>query len=154
MSTLMKRRDELTKVRITLKEIFLKNRKEYLIKKIIKLLRDKSFDEIDTFESLSLLQRVNVLLSTLIVEKQIFLALREMNIKLNNLERNTAKITFILSIYAFVTKTENMQSVEFTIVIIATYNNINQQRQLKKIKIERRMIFKIRKKKRLWECCR
>jgi hypothetical protein len=149
MSTLMKRRDELTKVRITLKEIFLKNRKEYLIKKIIKLLRDKSFDEIDTFESLSLLQRVNVLLSTLIVEKQIFLALREMNIKLNNLERNTAKITFILSIYAFVTKTENMQSVEFTIVIIATYNNINQQRQLKKIKIERRMIFKIRKKKRL-----
>jgi hypothetical protein len=41
-----------------------------------------------------------------------------------------------------------MQSVEFTIIIIATYNNINQQRQLKKIKRERRMIFKIKKQKK------
>jgi hypothetical protein len=144
----MRRRDEFTKIQIALKEIFLKSRKEHLIKKIINLLRDKSFDEIDVFESLSLLQRVDVLLSTLIVEKQIFLTLRKMNIKLNNLERNTAKITFILFIYAFVTKTKNMQSVEFTIIIIATYNNINQQRQLKKIKRERRMIFKIRKQKK------
>ncbi len=71
-----------------------------------------------------------------------------MNIKLNNFERNIAKITFILSIYAIVTKTESMQNVEITIVIIATYNNINQQRQLKKIKRERKMIFKIRKQKK------
>ncbi len=111
-----------------MKEIFLKSRKEHLIKKIINLLRDKSFDEIDAFKSLFLLQRVNVLLSTLIVENQIFLALKEMNIRLNNLERKTAKITFILFIYAIVTKIKNMQSVEFKIVIIATYNNINQQR--------------------------
>jgi hypothetical protein len=144
----MRRRDEFTKIRIALKKIFLKSRKEHLIKKIINLLRDKSFDEIDAFESLSLLQRVNVLLSTLIVENQIFLALRKMNIRLNNFERNIAKITFILSIYAIVTKTENMQSVEFTIVIIATYNNINQQRQLKKIKREKRVIFKIKKQKK------
>jgi hypothetical protein len=41
-----------------------------------------------------------------------------------------------------------MQSVEFTIVIIATYNNINQQRQLKKIKRERKMIFKIKEQKK------
>jgi hypothetical protein len=143
----MRRRDEFTKIRIVLKEIFLKSRKEHLIKKIINLLRDKSFDEIDAFESLSLLQRVDVLLSTLIVENQIFLALRELNIRLNNLERNTAKITFILFIYAIVTKTKSMQNVEFTIVIIATYNNINQQRQLKKIKRERRVIFKIREQK-------
>ncbi len=148
MSTLMKRRDEFTKIRIALKEIFLKSRKEHLIKKIINLLRDKSFDEINAFESLSLLQRVNVLLSTFIVENQIFLALRKMNIKLNNFERNTAKITSILFIYAIVTKTKNMQSVEFTTVIIETYNNINQQRQLKKIKRERRVIFKIRKQKK------
>jgi hypothetical protein len=47
-----------------------------------------------------------------------------------------------------VTKTKNMQSVEFTIVIIATYNNINQQRQLKKIKRERRVIFKIKEQKK------
>ncbi len=148
MPTLMRRRDEFTKIRIALKKIFLKSRKEHLIKKIINLLRDKSFDEIDAFESLSLLQRVNVLLSTLIVENQIFLALRKMNIRLNNLERNIAKITFILSIYAIVTKTKSMQNVEFTTVIIATYNNINQQRQLKKIKRERRVIFKIREQKK------
>ncbi len=148
MPTLMRRRDEFTKIRIALKEIFLKSRKEHLIKKIINLLRDKSFDEIDAFESLSLLQRVDVLLSTFIVKNQIFLALKEMNIRLNNLERNIAKITSTLFIYAIVTKTKSMQSVEFTIVIIATYNNINQQRQLKKIKRERRMIFKIREQKK------
>jgi hypothetical protein len=148
MPTLMKRRDEFTKIRIALKEIFLKSRKKHLIKKIINLLRDKSFDEIDAFESLSLLQRVDVLLSTFIVESQIFLALREMNIRLNSLERNTAKITSTLSIYAIVTKTKSMQSVGFTTVIIATYNNINQQRQLKKIKRERRMIFKIKEQKK------
>ncbi len=148
MSTLMRRRDEFTKIRIALKEIFLKSRKEHLVKKIIHLLRDKSFDEIDAFESLFLLQRVNVLLSTLIVENQIFLTLTEMNIRLNNLERNTAKITSTLSIYAIVTKTESMQSVEITIVIIATYNNINQQRQLKKIKREKRVIFKIKEQKK------
>jgi hypothetical protein len=125
MSTFIKRRDEFTKIRIVLKKIFLKSRKEHLIKKIINLLRDKSFDEIDAFESLFLFQRVNVLLSTFIVKNQIFLALKEINIKLNNLERNIVKITFILSIYAIVTKTKNMQSVEFTIIIIATYNNIN-----------------------------
>jgi hypothetical protein len=135
------------KIRIALKEIFLKSRKEHLIKKIINLLRDKSFDEIDVFESLFLFQRVNVLLSTLIVKNQIFLALKEMNIRLNNLERNIAKITSILFIYAIVTKTKSMQNVEFMIVIIATYNNINQQRQLKKIKRKKRMIFKIKKQK-------
>jgi hypothetical protein len=124
MPTLMRRRDEFTKIRTVLKEIFLKDRKEHLIRKIINLLRDKSFDEIDAFESLSLLQRVDVLLSTLIVENQISLTLREMNIRLKNLERNTAKIFFILSIYAFVTKTKSVQSVEFTIVIIATYNTL------------------------------
>jgi hypothetical protein len=148
MSTLMKRRHEFTKIRIALKKIFLKSRKEHLIKKIINLLHDKSFNEIDAFESLFLFQRVNVLLSTFIVERQIFLTLKKMNIKLNNFERNIAKITFILFIYAFVTKIKNMQSVEFTIVIIATYNNIDQQRQLKKIKKERRMILKIKKQKK------
>ncbi len=116
MSTLMKWRDEFTKIWIVLKEIFLKNCKEHLIKKIINLLRDKSFDEIDAFESLFLFQRVSVLLSTFIVKSQIFLALREMNIKLNNFKRNIAKITSILSIYAIVTKTKSMQNVDFTIM--------------------------------------
>ncbi len=125
MSTFMRRRNEFTKIRIALKEIFLKNRKKHLIKKIINLLRDKSFEEIETFESLFLLQRVNVLLSTFIVKNQIFLTLRKINIELKNLERNIAKIIFILFIYVIVTKTKNIQSVEFTIIIITTYNNIN-----------------------------
>ncbi len=104
----MKRRDEFTRIRIALKEIFLINRKEHLIKKIINLLRDKSFDEVDAFESLFFFQRVNVLLSMFIVKNQIFLTLRKMNIKLKNLERNIAKIFFILFIYVIVTKTKNM----------------------------------------------
>ncbi len=144
----MKERDEFTKIRIVLKENFLKDRNEHLIKKIINLLRDKSFDEIDAFESLFLFQRVNVLLSTFIVKSQIFLTLREINIRLNSLERNTAKIIVTLFIYANVTKIKNMQSVKFTIVIIATYNNINQQRQLKKIKREKKVIFKIKEQKK------
>ncbi len=104
---------------------FLKKSQRTFNREIINLLRDKSFDEIDTFKSLFLLQRVNVLLSTFIVKSLIFLTLREMNIRLKKLEQNIAKIIFILFIYVIVTKTKNMQSVEFTIVIIATYNNIN-----------------------------
>ncbi len=46
-----------------------KSRKEHLINEIIILLRDKLFNEIDAFETLFLLQRVNVLLSTLIVKR-------------------------------------------------------------------------------------
>jgi hypothetical protein len=148
MSSLIERHEEFTKIRIALKKIFLKNRKKHLIKKIINLLRDKSFDEINAFETLSLLQRVNVLLSTLIVKKQIVLALKKINIRLKNLERNTTKIISTLSIYANVTKTKSTRSVDFAIVTIASYNNINQQRQLKKMKRERRIIFKIRKQKK------
>jgi ribosomal protein L17 len=148
MSSFIERREEFTKIRTALKKISLKSRKKHLIKKIINLLRDKSFDEIDAFETLFLLQRVNVLLSTLIVKKQIFLALKEINIRLKNLEKNTTKIISILSIYANVTKTKSTRSVDFAIVTIASYNNINQQRQLKKTKRERRVIFKIREQKK------
>jgi hypothetical protein len=50
--------------------------------------------------------------------------------------------------YVIVRKKKNMQNVEFTFVIIAIYNNINQQRQLKKIKREKRIIFKIKEQKK------
>jgi hypothetical protein len=69
MSSFIKRCDELTKMRTALKKILLKSRQEHLINEINILLRDKSFDEIDAFETLSLLQRVNVLFLTLIVKK-------------------------------------------------------------------------------------
>jgi hypothetical protein len=47
MSSLIERRDELTKMRTALKKFSLKDRKEHLINEIITLSRDKSFDEID-----------------------------------------------------------------------------------------------------------
>jgi hypothetical protein len=89
MSSLIERRDELTKIQTALKKFFLKSRKEHLINEIIILLRDKSFNEIDAFKTLFLFQCVNVLSLTLIVKKQIVLALKEILIKLNNLKRNT-----------------------------------------------------------------
>ncbi len=69
MSSLMKRRDVFTRMRTTLKEFFLKNRKEHLINEINNLMRNKYIDEIDVSTSLSFFQRVDVLLSTLIVKK-------------------------------------------------------------------------------------
>jgi hypothetical protein len=55
MSSLIKGREEFTRIRIVLKKLSLKDRKKHLIKKIINLLREKSFDEIDAFETLFLL---------------------------------------------------------------------------------------------------
>ncbi len=146
MSSLMKRRDIFTRMRTTLKEFFLKSRKEHLTDEINNLLRNKFIDEIDVSTSLSLLQRVDVLLSTLIVKRQISLTLKEINIRLNNIERNTAKIIIILIFYVVVTKTSAQREIDVTTTtIIASYNNINQQRQLKKAKREKTLIFKIRK---------
>ncbi len=145
MTSLMKRRDVLTKMRTTLKEFFLKSRKEHLINEINNLLRNKSIDEIDISTSLFLLQRVDVLLSTLIVKRQISLTLKEINIRLNNIERNTAKIIITLIFYAVATKTNAQREIDVTtMTIIASYNNINQQKQLKKVKREKTLIFKIK----------
>jgi hypothetical protein len=125
----MRRRDVFTKVRTTLKEFFLKSRKEYFIDEINNLLRNKSIDEIDVSTSLFLLQRVDVLLSALIVKRQITLTLKEINIRLNNIERNTAKIIITLTFYAVATKTSAQREIDVTTTtIITSYNNINQQK--------------------------
>ncbi len=135
MSSFMKRRDVFTRMRTTLKEFFLKSRKKHLINEINNLLRNKFIDEIDVSISLSLLQRVDVLLSTLIVKKQISLTLKKINIRLNNIERNIAKIIITLIFYAVATKTNAQREIDATTTtIITSYNNINQQRQLKKVK--------------------
>jgi hypothetical protein len=140
----MRRRDVLTKMRTTLKEFSL-NRKEHLTNEINNLLRNKSIDEIDVSASLSLLQRGDVLLSTLIVKKQISLTLKEINIRLNNIERNTTKIIITLIFYAVVTKTNAQREIDATTTtIIKSYNNINQQRQLKRAKREKTLVFKIK----------
>jgi hypothetical protein len=128
------------------KEFFLKSRKEHLINEINNLLRNKSIDEIDVSISLFFFQRVDVLLSTLIVKKRILLTLKKMNIRLNNIERNTAKIIITLIFYAVATKTKAQREIDITTTtIIASYNNINQQRQLKKVKREKTLIFQIKK---------
>ncbi len=146
MSSLMRRRDVFTRMRTTFKKFFLKSRKEHLINEINNLLRNKFIDEIDVSASLFLLQRVDVLLSTLIVKNQISLTLKKINIRLNNIERNTTKITIILIFYAVATKTNAQREVDATTTtIIALYNNINQQKQLKKAKRKKTLIFKIRK---------
>jgi hypothetical protein len=145
MSSLMKDRDVFTRMRTILKEFFLKSRKEHLINEINNLLRNKFIDEINVSASLSFFQRVNVLLSTLIVKRQISLTLKKINIKLNNIERNTAKIFITLIFYAVATKTNAQREIDVTTTtIITSYNNINQQRQLKKVKREKTLIFKIK----------
>jgi hypothetical protein len=84
-------------------------------------------------------------LSTLIVKKQISLTLKKINIRLNNIERNIAKIIIILIFYAVATKMNAQREVDATTTtIIASYNNINQQKQLKKVKKEKTLIFKIK----------
>jgi hypothetical protein len=145
----MRRRDVLTRMRTTLKKFFLKNRKKHLTSEINNLLRNRSIDEIDVSTSLSLLQRVNALLPTLIVKRQMTLTLKKMNIRLNNIERNTAKTIITLISYAIATKTKTQRKAESTTtIIIASYNNINQQRQLEKVKRKKTLIFKIRKQKK------
>jgi hypothetical protein len=135
MPSLMRRRDVLTKMRTTLKKLSLKSRKKHLTSEINNLLRNRSIDEIDVSTSLSLLQRVDVLLPILIVKRQMTLTLKKMNIRLNNIERNTAKTIITLTSYAIATKTKSQRKAETTTtIIIASYNNINQQRQLEEVK--------------------
>jgi hypothetical protein len=141
----MRRRDVFTKVRTILKEFSLKSRKKHLTNEINNLLRNRFIDEIDVSTSLSLLQRVDVLLSTLIVKRQISLTLKKINIRLNNIERNIAKIIITLIFYVIATKTSAQREIDAsTTTIIASYNNINQQKQLKKIKRKKTLIFTIR----------
>jgi hypothetical protein len=127
MSSFMKRRNVFTKMRTILKEFFLKSRKEHFINEINNLLRNKFIDEIDVSTSLFFFQRVDVLLSTLIVKKQISLTLKKINIKLKNIERNIAKIIITLIIfYVVAMKTNAQHEIDATTTtIIASYNNIN-----------------------------
>jgi hypothetical protein len=116
-------------MRTTLKKLFLKSRKEHFINEINNLLRNKFIDEINVSASLFFFQRVNVLLLTLIVKRQISLTLKKINIRLNNIERNTTKIIITLIFYAVATKTSTQREIDVTTTTIITlYNNVNQQK--------------------------
>ncbi len=119
-----------------------------MINEINNLLCDISIDEIDVFKALSLLQRVNVLLSTLTMKRQISLTLKKMNIRLNNIERNTTKIIIILTTYVVAAKTSIQRDANAATITIASYNNIYQEKQLKKVKRKKTMIFKIKKQRK------
>ncbi len=92
-------------------------------------------------------QRVSVLLSTLTIKKQMTITLKKINDRLNNIERNTTKIIIILTTYVAIAKTNTQREIDATTIIIASFNNINQRRQLKKTKRKKTMIFKIKKQR-------
>jgi transcription initiation factor TFIIIB Brf1 subunit/transcription initiation factor TFIIB len=74
------------------------------------------------------------------------LTLKEINIKLNNIERNIAKIIIILIFYVIAAKMNTQRDIDATTTtIIMLYNNINQQKELKKDKKEKTLIFIIKK---------
>jgi hypothetical protein len=68
------------------------------------------------------------------MKEQTSLTLKKMNIRLNNIEGNTAKIIIILTTYAVAAKTNTQRDANAATITIASYNNIYQRRQLKKIK--------------------
>jgi hypothetical protein len=86
MSSLDKRRDDVAKTQNARTNLSLFNRKTQIKKKIQILLRDKTANMIDSNLQLSLLRRVVVLLSRLIVEKTINAKLKKMNIRFKNIE--------------------------------------------------------------------
>jgi hypothetical protein len=75
------------------------------------------------------------------------ITLKKINNRLKNIKRNTTKIIIILTTYVAIAKTNTQFDVDATTIIIASYNNINQRRQLKKTKREKTMIFKIKKQR-------
>jgi hypothetical protein len=100
---------------------------------------------IDSSLQLSLLRRVIVLLSTLIVKKTIDAKLREMNKRFKSIEQNISKTTTAIESYAATTKTRSKLEKSATTIELAKFINLNQQRQLNELKKDKTLIYKIRK---------
>jgi hypothetical protein len=125
---------------------FLFNRKIQIKKEIQTLLRDKTANTIDLNLQLSLLRRVVVLLSTLIVEKTINAELKKMSEKFKNIEQNINKTTTTIKSYTTIAKTKNRLKENATTTRFAKFNNLNQQRQLNEFKKNKIFIYKIKEK--------
>jgi hypothetical protein len=82
------------------------------------------------------------------MKKQMTITMKKISDKLNNIERNTTKIIILLTTYVAIAKTSIQREADATTIIIASYNNINQRKQLKKKKREKTMIFKINKQRK------
>ncbi len=146
MSSLNKRRDDVARTQNARMNFFLFNRKIQIKKEIQTLLRDKTANTIDLNLQLSLLRRVVVLLSTLIVEKTINAELKKMSEKFKNIEQNINKTTTTIKSYTTIAKTKNRLKENATTTRFAKFNNLNQQRQLNEFKKNKIFIYKIKEK--------
>ncbi len=91
MSSLDRRRDDVAKTQNARTNLSLFSRKAQIKKEIQTLLRDKTANMIDSNLQLSLLRHVDVLFSTLIVEKTINAKFKKMNKRFKNIEQNITK---------------------------------------------------------------
>ncbi len=146
MSSLDRCRDDVARTQNVCTNLFLLDRKTQIKKKIQILLRDKIVNMIESSLQLSLLRRVVVLLSTLIVKKAVNVKFKKMNKKFKNFEQNIDKITKAIESYAAATKTNNKLEKDATTIEFAKFINLNQQRQLNELKKNKTLIYKIRKK--------
>jgi hypothetical protein len=144
MSSLNKRRDDVAKTQKACAELFLFNRKAQIKKEIQTLLRDKTVNMIESSLQLSLLRRVIVLLSMLIVKKAMNVKLRKMNKRLKNIEQNISKTMTAIESYAATTKTSSRLKEDTTTIELAKFINLNQQRQLNELKKSKTFIYKIK----------
>jgi FKBP-type peptidyl-prolyl cis-trans isomerase (trigger factor) len=125
MSSLDRRRDDVAKTQNARTNSSLSSRKDQIEKEIQTLLRDKTANMIDSSLQLSLLRRVVVLLSTLIVEKTIDAELRKMNKRFKNIEQNISKTTTTIEFYAAIAKIESRVKEDATTTRLAKFNNSN-----------------------------
>jgi hypothetical protein len=146
MSSLDKRRDDVARTQNARTNLSLFNRKAQIKKEIQTLLRDKTANMIDSSLQLSLLRRVIVLLSTLIVEKTINAEFKKMNKKFKNIEQNINKMTTAIESYATTAKIESRLKKNAITTRFAKFNNLNQQRQLNELKKNKILIYKIKEK--------
>ncbi len=146
MSSLDRRRDDVARTQNARMNLSLSSRKVQIEKEIQTLLRDKTANMIDASLQLSLLRRVVVLLSALIVEKTMNAKLKEMNKKLKNIEQNISKTTTAIESYAAIAKTKSRIKKNATSTRLAKFNNLNHQRQLNELKKSKTFIYKIKEK--------
>jgi hypothetical protein len=128
MSSLDRRRDDVAKTQNARTNSSLFNRKAQIKKEIQTLLRDKTANMIDSSMQLSLLRRVVVLLSTLIVEKTMNAEFKKMNKRFKTIEQNINKTTTAIESYATIAKTKSRLKENATMTKFAKFNNLNQQR--------------------------
>jgi hypothetical protein len=76
---------------------------------------------IDSSLQLSLLRRVIVLLSTLIVKKAMNVELKKMNKRFRNIEQNISKTTTAIELYAATTKTSSRLKEDATTIELAKF---------------------------------